>query len=426
MFSIFGFKETGKDRKKDSFNREDISSKIQEVQDFMRKISEEKIKPKKKGDFSSLVDYLGDFVGYFMNIQRKLEDELVFVNRNLRRYRMQIKKSEKKLDALKSELEEKVRERDKILDEYKIVEEKYIQFSQKGFKGIEKKEDFLKGYLQLKRKKEEAESEVRSLSLIYDDTNLALRVLRANLAQNEMNVSQSEELLNRVSGVVEGLNEIYPNLVSILQGREEEIVSKFMKQLPVHLSQKQQAKKKKNKTNSGSNKSGLIVAIERGFYPLISDGKDKLNFIFGGWGRLSGNIINALCVYDGELFYSYGCDIINATSGEVVASRSGKVRTLCLYQDKLYDAGDYGKVLETFSGKVLASRPEKIRALCVYDNTLLDAGNYQRIFDTLNDPSGENPLWTFNINVTAMASLPIGLLKEFPFIDPDLNDTYRI
>src|SRR3989344_4546776 len=68
-----------------------------------------------------------------------------------------------------------------------------------------------------------------------------------------------------------------------------------------------------------------------------------------------------------------------------VASRDSWIQALCSHDGKLYDGGNYRKVLETLTGREIASRNDYLSALCSHDGKLYDGGRYNEIFETMTN-----------------------------------------
>ncbi|MBW3020905.1 hypothetical protein KY334_06420 [Candidatus Woesearchaeota archaeon] len=68
-----------------------------------------------------------------------------------------------------------------------------------------------------------------------------------------------------------------------------------------------------------------------------------------------------------------------------IKERDRHVLALCFHNEKLYDAGYDGKILDTFSDEVIAEREYRVHNLCSHNEKLYDSGYYQDIFETFKN-----------------------------------------
>jgi hypothetical protein len=74
--------------------------------------------------------------------------------------------------------------------------------------------------------------------------------------------------------------------------------------------------------------------------------------------------------------------IYRTRDSKVVAKRDDGVRTLEVWNGKLYDAGDYRKIYRTMNSEVVAKRDDTVWDLEVWNGELYDAGVYGKIYRT--------------------------------------------
>lgn len=121
--------------------------------------------------------------------------------------------------------------------------------------------------------------------------------------------------------------------------------------------------------------------------------------------------VYALEMYEDELYDAGEYPVIYSTlDNEIVARREQKVRALCSHRGELYDAGDSGIVHNTLTGERIAERfSQTIYTLCSFKGRLIDGGSYGAVIDTVTDM----PLLDFgDYTVTALETIPMELVKE--------------
>lgn len=122
---------------------------------------------------------------------------------------------------------------------------------------------------------------------------------------------------------------------------------------------------------------GLVYAVSGAIYLHRPDESDIQ--IASREGR-----VLALCFHDERLYDSGDyCKIVDTLANREVAGRDGSVWALCSHEGRLYDGGYYHKVFDTLANKEIATRANWVWALCSHEGRLYDSGTYTKVFDTL-------------------------------------------
>ncbi|MBM3199465.1 hypothetical protein FJZ53_00915 [Candidatus Woesearchaeota archaeon] len=110
------------------------------------------------------------------------------------------------------------------------------------------------------------------------------------------------------------------------------------------------------------------------------------------------NYINAFCLYDNLLFDTGDYNqVIDTLNNKQIAKRGHMVSSLCVHDGVMYDGG-LKKIYRTDNGKVIAERDGWVKALCSHNGEIYDAGSYKQVMKTLEDkPVAERKEWVYSL-----------------------------
>ncbi len=94
----------------------------------------------------------------------------------------------------------------------------------------------------------------------------------------------------------------------------------------------------------------------------------------------------SLCLFKEEVYLGLHDGAIIKLPGEkFVTKRPQPVSTLCVHDDKLYDAGGYSSIFETLTDKAVRTRYAPIRYLYSYSGIMYDCGLNSYVYNTFTD-----------------------------------------
>lgn len=195
----------------DSFKKyeEEFSKKFGEAGRWKKHLKE-------KGKDFELVEKFNYFLGCFVVIRDKLQDELLFGRENMRGLNIKVRKLERDLESRLSMLESQVRRRDAIRSEYEALKEKEKQAADDSFNYLETKQ---KCYHK-KKEKEGIESSVVENAMACKNIPTNIELMKLSIRQSEIALEQGEEILSRIEGAIEEISFVYQKMVLLIEGKK--------------------------------------------------------------------------------------------------------------------------------------------------------------------------------------------------------------
>ena len=171
---------------------------------------------RKEGKRSSeLVGKFNYFLGCFVMIRDKLQEELLFGKENIRDLNVQVRRLGIDLESRLSRLEAQVQRRDTIRSEYDALKAEEKQATD-SLKYMEIKQ---KCYYK-KKEKEVIESIVVENASACQNIPNNIDLMKISIRQNELALEQGEQILSRVERAIEEINFVYQKIVLLLEGKK--------------------------------------------------------------------------------------------------------------------------------------------------------------------------------------------------------------